>query len=137
MSLCECGCGCTTATMPYTCKSRGWIKGESYKFVHGHNRRKKGNEYEVDPVTGCWNWLLGLSSGRYGNRNNIAAHRRYYELYKGKIPENWEIDHLCFNTRCVNPEHLEAVTHSVNMSRRFDRERALYGNTIGGRPKAV
>jgi hypothetical protein len=28
-----------------------------------------------------------------------------------------EIDHLCRNTHCVNPAHLEPVTHSVNLRR--------------------
>lgn len=40
-----------------------------------------------------------------------------YELHKGSIPEGLELDHLCRNPRCVNPDHLEAVTHKENVRR--------------------
>jgi hypothetical protein len=45
------------------------------------------------------------------------AHRVSYRLFKGEIPEGTEIDHLCKMKCCVNPEHLEAVTHAENVFR--------------------
>lgn len=61
------------------------------------------------------------NSGGYGlmtiNNKNIYAHRHFYEKYKGKIPQGLVLDHLCKNTLCVNPNHLEAVTQKVNMQR--------------------
>lgn len=47
----------------------------------------------------------------------MRAHRFAYELHKGPIPKGLEIDHLCRNTLCVNPNHLEAVTHRENVRR--------------------
>lgn len=77
---------------------------------------------------GCWVWQGAKSMHKrhisisfYGriskNGQSYPAHRLFYEIYKGEIPKGLEIDHLCRNTLCVNPEHLEAVTHSENMKR--------------------
>lgn len=45
------------------------------------------------------------------------AHRAVYEHLRGPIPVGLELDHLCRNTRCVNPAHLEPVTHRENALR--------------------
>lgn len=73
---------------------------------------------------GCWIWtgsLQGYERFRYGtfalNGKAVRAHRAAYELFVGSIPEGYELDHLCRDPRCVNPEHLEAVTHLENMQR--------------------
>lgn len=53
--------------------------------------------------------------GKYGGMQ--FAHRAAYELFLGRIPEGLEIDHVCRVTMCVNPDHLEAVTHRENLRR--------------------
>jgi len=75
--------------------------------------------------TPCWNWL-GNCSGGYGlfyiiggNGRYLMAHRVSYEIEYGTIPKGLELDHLCHNKSCVNPGHLEAVTHIINMQRRL------------------
>jgi len=55
----------------------------------------------------------------------MGAHRFSYQLLVGNIPEGLEIDHLCRNKICVNPAHLEAVTHLTNM-RRGDHNRGRH-----------
>lgn len=45
------------------------------------------------------------------------AHRLAYILAKGPIPDGLEIDHLCRTPACINPLHLEAVTHAENLRR--------------------
>lgn len=79
------------------------------------------SRYQVDDVTSCWNWTGAISAGKYGslysNGRMQKAHRLSYELSCGSIPDGLDLDHLCRNTRCINPAHLEPVTRSENLRR--------------------
>jgi len=74
----------------------------------------------------CWQWTGAGSkseSDRYG-RFSIAgvmlqAHRVAYEMEVGPVPTGLELDHLCRNTFCVRPSHLEPVTCRTNVLRGF------------------
>lgn len=72
---------------------------------------------------GCWEWLGHIDRAGYGGYKSGGhywmAHRFAYETLVGPIPEGLEIDHLCRVRACVNPDHLEPVTHTVNIRRRF------------------
>ena len=69
----------------------------------------------------CHNWTGLLDHDGYGkfwvDGHYVAAHRFAYERRLGPIPEGLEIDHLCFNRKCVNSKHLEPVTHKENKVR--------------------
>jgi hypothetical protein len=71
---------------------------------------------KVDASGPCWLWTGALSGG-YGSFQGRLAHREAWELLVGPIPPGMELDHLCRVTHCINPDHLEVVTHRTNMQR--------------------
>lgn len=79
------------------------------------------NKFDVDERSGCWEWFAATDAGGYGfywlNGAMRRAHRVAYEALVGTIPDGLQLDHLCRNRRCVNPEHLEPVTGRENTSR--------------------
>lgn len=71
---------------------------------------------------GCWVWVgarhpLGYGNFNAGNYTYEAAHRWAYRHLMGDIPDGLHLDHLCRNPPCVNPDHLEPVTHLENVRR--------------------
>lgn len=91
------------------------------KQLSDEQRERKFWEKTVTGVGGCILWNGSMGDSGYGrvkrNKKWVGAHRIAY-LFKNKvIPSGFEIDHLCRNRRCVNPEHLEAVSHRDNVLR--------------------
>lgn len=71
---------------------------------------------------GCWYWTatkskLGYGQARFDSDKLEYAHRIAYRLWRGPIPEGLSLDHLCRNPSCVNPQHLDPVTHRENLLR--------------------
>jgi HNH endonuclease len=75
----------------------------------------------IEKTDGCWLWKGHRLAGGYGqvsmNDKMKLAHRVVYEAFRGPIPEGLQLDHLCRNRGCVNPDHLEPVTQRVNTLR--------------------
>lgn len=68
----------------------------------------------------CWSWTGTQTGGGYGlirAGNTGLAHRFSYQYHRAEIPEGLVLDHLCRNTLCVNPWHLEPVTQRENLRR--------------------
>lgn len=134
LCLCDCGqqsvvrgthlrrrltstCGCRTGYVPTT-------------FTEGVH-------YNVDE-SGCWIWAGRMDRNGYGKahdplraspsaRSTDWAHRVSYRIHRGMIPDGYDIDHLCENPPCINPDHLNPLTRAEHM--RVTNERA------GGMPR--
>lgn len=105
---------CTDCGAPVL-RARGkrW-RCESCRFWHQVHRSDKPGD--------CWLWMSRWAPGGYGmfgrdDRTRVRAHRYAYEQFRGPIPDGLVIDHLCRMTLCVNPDHLEVVTHQTNILR--------------------
>lgn len=80
---------------------------------------------KVDKTGDCWLWTGAINNKGYGvfatDEGNQLAHRVSYVMFVGPIPEGLELDHVyargCRHRHCVNPDHLEAVTHAENVRR--------------------
>lgn len=75
-------------------------------------------DWDIHEPDRCWEWLGYITKAGYGQfGRNMIAHRLAYELEVGEIPAGLQIDHLCRNRSCVNPDHLEPVTGRENTRR--------------------
>lgn len=70
----------------------------------------------------CWLWLRGENEHGYGyfriDGKTVKAHRVSYVHWKGEIPSGMDVDHVCHNKPCVNPDHLRTATRAENMQNR-------------------
>lgn len=72
----------------------------------------------ISIVNDCWIWSGGISSSGYGlyaKGIRRYAHRISYCIFNGEISDRKVIDHLCRNTKCVNPEHIRLVSQFINV----------------------
>jgi hypothetical protein len=119
---------------PLVCVLRGgaprindpWCLGSiPTRIIYGSTRSFMEARFwsKVNKTEGCWLWTAFRNPKGYGRfyvselRPSEYAHRYSYEIHRGPIPEGMEIDHLCKNTSCIRPDHLEVVTGRVNNSR--------------------
>lgn len=100
-----------------------------------YERRRLAGEFEVrhltqeqrlfekvteNPQTGCWEFTGALNHGYgtiYFDSRQQAVHRVVYELLVTEVPPGLQLDHLCRNRACCNPQHLDPVPARVNLLR--------------------
>lgn len=91
--------------------------------LKSYEDRWANGRLSFEPNTGCWLWAGYVCRDGYGRCARTGflgeelAHRASYIEHVGIIPHDYEIDHLCRQRCCVNPQHLEAVPHSTNVER--------------------
>lgn len=83
-------------------------------------------ERVVDTASGCTEWTGSTNGNGYGiiglDGGNAYVHRVSWEMHRGPIADGLTIDHLCRNTLCINPDHLEPVTLEENIRRRAEAQ---------------
>lgn len=88
----------------------------------------------VQDENGCWVWQGSKDRSGYGHvrvdHRTLYTHRVVYEVMVEDIPAGLQLDHLCRNRSCCNPEHLEPVTLAVNASRTLPGQRGQHRAAI-------
>lgn len=142
---CHCGCGGRTKQYPKAYVNRGIKKGDFAKFIVGHAGRRGKPSIPVSErfwenvqfrkPDQCWEWKGSTVSAGYGRimerKHGMLAHRKAYELAKGKIPEGLVVRHTCDNPSCCNPRHLLVGTHKDNSQDSVERGRNAKGEGQG------
>lgn len=109
-------------TISENLKRRGKYTRCKYKSAKGNTIEEKlYSRIEISLENKCWNYIGSVDKDGYGMfrlyDKTYRTHRLSYLLFKGEIPQNYVIDHICSNRKCCNPDHLEAVTNSENIKR--------------------
>lgn len=78
----------------------------------------------LDLTTNCWehpsldaDGYARISTSIDSARLSTSWHRYFYETFVGPVPDGLELDHVCRNRSCCNPDHLEPVTSGRNHRR--------------------
>ncbi len=90
--------------------------------------------------SGCWIWIgrryrVGYGQFNWSDQRWDYAHRFAYQTFNGSLVDGLEIDHMCNNKSCVNPNHLEQVTHAENMRRAYAYKAATSDRCRRGKHK--
>ena len=74
--------------------------------------------------SGCWIWpKIKDNYPRYDIGNKVVAmHRAVLEAKEGAPLGSQAAHHKCSNSRCVNPDHLQPVTHRENAAEMLARK---------------
>lgn len=119
--MCVCDCGNDTRALSNNLR-RGHTRSCGCSAGRGFTPAQRfWSKVNRGSPEGCWVWTGAVTSDGYGQLSvggkMVSAHRFAYELCREPIPDGLQLDHLCRNRGCVNPEHLEPVDCRTNLLR--------------------
>lgn len=89
----------------------------------------------VGGENGCRLWIGALTGQKYPAIRFMgdlwAIHRLLMTIEHGVIGDGMEVDHICFNKTCINPEHLRVIPMELNRSLKDPRNRGLRNSSTG------
>lgn len=124
--LCQCGCGETAPIARRSSSQRGYVRGQSTRFMPGHNKRLIRTRGISVSVSGCWVWTGRTDAngyGRVGTKSELA-HRIAYRTAFGDFDSHLFVCHTCDNPPCVNPAHLFLGDAAANNRDRHSKGRS-------------
>src|SRR5215470_43505 len=138
--------GADDATDSSKSLEESWVSSHGARVTEQRIPLRIRKRLRLHEATGCWIWTGGRTSSGYGSVSrhgrNTTAHRAVYELARGQVPDGLVVDHLCRNSLCCCPDHLEVVTNQENVRRgdaawiNGDRQRSkshcLQGHPLSG-----
>jgi hypothetical protein len=98
-------------------------------------------EQKVINANNCWEWT-GVINGGYGRLSikgkRVLAHRYALMLHLNRpIPKEMEVRHICNNSKCFNPLHLEEGSHKQNMNDMVIANRQAQGSDLSNKLKGI
>lgn len=92
-------------------------------------------------ATPCWVWTGPNSGPEDGGRGRgyprfsidgqtVAVHRVLWMHFHGFLPSSRQLDHLCENRMCINPDHFKKVTQKAHAKR--DGRHRNFGKNADG-----
>lgn len=114
---------CSVPECPNDAAQKGWCWCHYYRWYrHGTTEKPHPFYSRIDFTGECWLWTAHVGDDGYAHYSGARsktqlAHVVAYREFIGDVPEGLELDHLCRVRHCVNPFHLEPVTHQENVKR--------------------
>lgn len=103
----------------------GGVFGKTQMFRKGVKKHRTRNlslektlkKYSYDVGT-CRLWMRSTNLRGYGELGykgySTSVHIHAYKLWRGEVPKDMTVNHLCRHKACINPDHLEVTSRIQN-----------------------
>lgn len=136
-----CACGCGADLPPFVDRA-----SRATRYLPGHFDRDILQNFDLDYETDCWLWRGKPTKDGHGQigrvgpgGRTVTAHRFFYEILVHELAPGVTVHHTCPNKLCVNPDHLQEMTHGehrrLHALRKWHLQRADPSLRLIGAPR--